>query len=314
MVFVSHFLDEVLAVADRVTIMRDGQVVRTSAASDETHTSLVEAMTGRRSGQLFPDRVPAPDDAPAVLTVEGLTREGQFSDIDLQVRAGEIVGLAGLVGAGRSELAHAIYGATRPDSGRVTIDGEPHRGTVADGIRRRIALIPESRRHQGLVMRRSVADNVTLPLLDRFRTMFGLSSRQISTVASDACRRAGVKAESMAIAVDSLSGGNQQKVLFGRSLLAAPKLLIADEPTRGVDVGAKQSIYELVVEMAANGCGVLLISSEIEEVIGLSHRIAVMRGGRIVAELTGAEMTEDNVLTAAFADVGDAASTRSEHA
>ncbi len=301
-VFVSHFLDEVLAVADRITIMRDGEVVRTSLAADESHQSLVEAMTGKRTGQMFPELIPPPVDAPDILRVEGLSYPGQFQDVNLHVRSGEILGLAGLVGAGRSELAHAIYGATRAVSGRVFIGDTAHPGGVAAGIRCGVALIPESRRHQGLILRRSVVDNVTLPLLDRFRTAFGLAGKKATAAAEAICVQAGVKAASMTINVESLSGGNQQKVLFGRALLAAPKLLIADEPTRGVDVGAKQSIYELIARLAADGCAVLLISSEIEEVLGLSHRVAVMRGGRLVAEFGGADKTETNVLNAAFAD------------
>ena len=302
-VYVSHFLDEVLAIADRITIMRNGSVVRTSAVADETHTSLVEAMTGRSVSHLFPDVAPPADDAPTVLAVESISRSGEFTDVSFTIKAGEILGLAGLVGSGRSEVAHAVYGSTRPASGRVLVNGAPHGGGVREGLRRGISLIPESRRHQGLTMRRSVADNVTLPLLDRFRSPLGISTRGTHAAANAVCEQASVKSASMSTTVDALSGGNQQKVLFGRSLLAAPDLLIADEPTRGVDVGAKQGIYELIVRMAADGCAVLLISSEIEEVLGLSHRVAVMREGRLVAELAGDRRTEADVLSAAFGQI-----------
>jgi ribose transport system ATP-binding protein len=269
-VLVSHFLREVLDLADQVTVLRDGQVVRTAATARETEESLLNAMLGRTVGATFPARQPPPADAPPVLSSEQLT-----------VRAGEIVGLAGLVGAGRSELAHALFG--RP------------RRSLASGI----AMIPESRKEQGLLLGRSVTENVSLASLGQL-SRFGLvRPRAERTAVARVLAQATVNAGQAAPA-STLSGGNQQKLLFARCLLARPRLLIADEPTRGVDVGAKRAIYELLAMLAADGLGVLLISSDVEEILGLAHRVLVMRLGKITAELTGDGMTEAAILAAAF--------------
>ncbi len=299
-VFVSHFLDEVLAIADTVTVMRDGRVVHTRPAADETKQTLVEAMTGREGGVEFP-ALPALDPAaPEVLRVRDLTKTGQFRDVSISVRAGEIVGMAGLVGAGRSEVAMAILGATRPDAGSIEVDGRQLAPGVAAALRSGVTMIPESRRDQGLFLKRSVAENAALPSLRTGLHRTGLSTNRIAEYSAGAVQRAGVRTPSLTAPVGRLSGGNQQKVLFARSLLLQPRLLLADEPTRGVDVGAKQAIYQLIVDMAAQGLAVLLISSEMEEILALSHRVLVMARGQIVGELTGPEITERAVLDAAF--------------
>ena len=301
-VYVSHFLNEVLSVADTVTVMRDGRIVRTGPARLESHASLVEGMTGRQIGEVFPPKPPAPAaDAPAVLRVEGLSSaDGKFFDVSLQVKAGEIVGLAGLVGAGRSEVAHAVYGALAVAAGSVEVGGRRLAGGVQDALASGVALIPESRRDQGLVARRPVRDNTTLPHLRRFAGWLGVRTGPEQEAALRACDQVGVRAESVLVPVATLSGGNQQKVLFARAVLGTPRLLIADEPTRGVDVGSKRAIYEALSRMAQSGCAVLLVSSELEEVIGTCHRALVMRRGRIVAEHAGDEITEENLLSAAF--------------
>ena len=301
-VYVSHFLNEVLSVADTVTVMRDGQIVRSGPASAESHASLVEGMTGRHIGEVFPPKPPVPaSDAPVVLRVEGLgSAGGEFFEVSLRVRAGEILGLAGLVGAGRSEMAHTVYGSSRADAGVVEVCGRRLSGSVSDALASGVGMIPESRRDQGLVSRRSVRDNTTLPYLRRFVGRLGIRSGQQQIAAGRACDEVGVRAPSMLVPVATLSGGNQQKVLFARSVLGEPKLLIADEPTRGVDVGSKRAIYEALNRMARSGCAVLLVSSELEEVIGTCHRALVMRRGRIVAEYSGDSMTEANLLAAAF--------------
>ena len=301
-VYVSHFLNEVLSVADTVTVMRDGRVVRTGPAEAETHESLVEGMTGRHIGEVFPPKPPAPaGDAGVVLRVEDLcSAGGEFSDVSFQIRAGEILGLAGLVGAGRSEVAHAVYGAGRVASGSVEVCDRRLSGSVEDALASGVGLIPESRRDQGLVARRPVRDNTTLPHLRRFGGRLGIRAGREQTAAGQACDEVGVRAESMLAPVEALSGGNQQKVLFARAVLGEPRLLIADEPTRGVDVGSKRAIYEALNGMARSGCAVLLVSSELEEVIGTCHRALVMRRGRIVAEYAGADMVGANLLAAAF--------------
>lgn len=300
-VYVSHFLNEVLSVADSVTVMRDGRIVRTGPAEAETHQSLVEGMTGRRIGEVFPPKPPRPaEDAPVVLQVENLSRHSEFSEVSLCVRAGEIVGLAGLVGAGRSQVAHAVYGASRSDGGYVEFCGKRLTGGVGDALARGACLIPESRRDQGLLARRPVRDNTTLPHLRRFAGWLGIRTASEEAAASRACDEVGVRAGGLSVPVSALSGGNQQKVLFARAVLGEPVLLIADEPTRGVDVGSKQAIYASINRLVDSGCAVLLVSSELDEVIGTCHRALVMRNGRIVTQFSGDELTESNLLAAAF--------------
>lgn len=304
-VFVSHFLEEVLQIADRITVMRDAKIVRTTAANDETKDSLIEAMTGRPLDAMFPHRAPVSPDAAEVLAVRNLSLHGQYSDISLTVAAGEIVVISGLVGAGRTEVLRAIYGDAPATAGTMTLAGAPYTPkTTRDAIRQGIALIPESRKDLGLVMERSVADNVTLPYLAEVEAAGLISHRRERALASERMDRVGVKAASADIAVTTLSGGNQQKVMFARALVRTPVLLLADEPTRGVDVGAKRSIYDLIASLAASGMAVLLVSSEIEEVMGLAHRIVVMHQGQLVAEFDGDTAQEELVIAAAFGAAG----------
>ena len=299
---ISHFLREVLELADSVTVLRDGKLIRTSATSEETEGSLVEAMLGRPLTTTFPPKQRAKPDAAVALVVEDLDAPG-VSGASLEVRAGEIVGIAGLVGAGRTELVRAIFGANRVRSGgaRTGTDsalGRSPRGSLDAGV----AMIPESRKDQGLIFGRSVVENTTLSEL-RAYSSFGVVRRRVERrAASEILDHCDVRAASYAEPVVALSGGNQQKVLFARTLLGEPRVLLADEPTRGVDVGAKLAIYELLVSLAADGMAILLISSELEEVLGLAHRVLVMRAGRLVAELEGDAMTESAILAAAFAD------------
>lgn len=305
-VFVSHFLDEVLQIADRVTIMRDAQIVRTSAASSETRDSLIEGMTGRPLDAMFPQRQRIDPGAPEVLRLDNLSLDGRYKDISLTVRAGEIVVISGLVGSGRTEILRAIYGDAPAQSGTMHLGDEPFKPqNTRDALRHGIALIPESRKDLGLIMERSVADNVTLPYLRDVERAGLISQRNERTLAAERMARVGVKAASPDIAVTTLSGGNQQKVLFARSLVRTPLLLLADEPTRGVDVGAKRSIYDLIVDLARSGMGVVIVSSEIEEVMGLAHRILVMHDGQLVAEFDGDHAQEEAVIAAAFGSTGD---------
>jgi simple sugar transport system ATP-binding protein/ribose transport system ATP-binding protein len=262
---------------------------------------LVEAMLGRPLTSTFPAKQPPPPDAPALLTVDGVTAPG-VDDASFVVRAGEIVGIAGLVGAGRTELARALFGAAKLSAGMVELaDGTRLGRSPSRSLSGGLALVPESRKDEGLLFGRSAIENTTLSRLGRFAragvVRRGLE-RKTARAMLERCDVRGV----FGAPVQSMSGGNQQKVLLARTLLCDPQVLIADEPTRGVDVGAKRAIYDFVAEFAGNGRGVILISSELEEVLGLAHRILVMRGGRIVAELAGGEMTENAILRAAFAD------------
>jgi ribose transport system ATP-binding protein len=259
-------------------------------------------MVGRALELIFPPKRPAPADAPPVLEATGLTRAGAVADVSLTVRAGEILGLAGLVGSGRTEVARLIFGADKLDSGEIRMEGElvKVRGPRhAAGLG--IALVPESRKEQGLVMVRSIRENATLATLGDFTTAGVMRTEREDRRTGALAERLDVRAPSLKAQVGSLSGGNQQKVLFAKWLATEPRLLIADEPTRGVDVAAKQQIHKLIADLAADGMGVLLISSEIEEVLGLAHRVLVMRGGRVVEELSGAEATQESVMRAAFA-------------
>jgi ABC-type sugar transport system ATPase subunit len=301
-VLVSHHLDEVLSVCERVTVMRDGHVVRTGPARNETAQSLVTAMVGRAVDTTYPDKRPAAADAPVVLEARALSRARAVSDVSLQVRAGEIVGLAGLVGSGRSEVARLLAGADHADAGEIVIDGAPVRlRHPRDAARHGIAMVPESRKEEGLLMMRSIRENATLATLPRFSRAGVVERQKERRYAQGLFERLDVRAPGTSARVGSLSGGNQQKVLFAKWLAIEPRTLIADEPTRGIDVAAKREIHGLIAQLAAGGMGVLLISSEIEEVLGLAHRVLVMRGGRVVEELVGEEASQERVMRAAFA-------------
>jgi ABC-type sugar transport system ATPase subunit len=299
---ISHYLDEVLAVCDTVTVMRDGRVVRTAAAAGETPQTLVAAMVGREVSLEYPAKRPPAADAPVALEVRGLTRRGALEDISFAVRAGEVVGLAGLVGSGRTEVARGIFGADSLDAGEVLLEGQPVRlRSPRQAIRHGVAMLPESRKEQGLVMMRSVRENVTLSTLPDFAEGGLVSRRKERARARELSADLSIRTPSVDAAVGTLSGGNQQKVLFARWLVRPPKVLIVDEPTRGVDVGAKRQIHDLILELADRGMAVLVISSELEEVLGLSHRVLVMRRGRIVGEFDHTEATMERVMSAAFA-------------
>lgn len=298
-VLVSHFLHEVLELADTITILRDGRLVRSGPSAGETEPSLISGMLGRSFSRTFPAKRLIDKRAAPVLEVHDLHAPGVHG-VSLDLRPGEILGLAGLIGAGRSELAGAIYGATPSSAGTIRLGAAPLTGGPAASVQRGVALIPESRKEQGIVAHRPVGENVSLASLPSLQRFGFIRRRAEGSRVRAALDRVGARADPR-VPVITLSGGNQQKVLFARALFSQPRLLIADEPTRGVDVGAKRSIYELLVEQASEGVAVLLISSEIEEILGLAHRVLVMRGGRITAELEGEAMTEANILAAAFA-------------
>jgi rhamnose transport system ATP-binding protein len=299
---ISHYLEEVLSVCDTVTVMRNGHVVQTGPAAEETKDSLVSAMIGREMTLEYPANTPAPDDAPVVLEARGLTRRGALDDVSLTVRAGEIVGLAGLVGSGRTEVARAIFGADQLDAGEILLQGQPVRVRgPRQAARLGIAMLPESRKEDGLVMIRSVRENITLPTLGDFAAAGFVNRRRERSRVSQLGRELAVRAPSVEAPVVTLSGGNQQKVLFAKWLIRRPRVLVADEPTRGVDIGAKRQIHELILRLAGEGMAVLLISSELEEVLGLAHRVEVMRRGRIVASYDRQEATMERVMASAFA-------------
>jgi ABC-type sugar transport system ATPase subunit len=304
---ISHDLDEVLSVSDVVTVMRNGQVVRTAPASEETKAKLVAGMVGRELTLTFPPKQPPPVDAPIVLEARGLTRRGVLDDVSLRIRVGEILGLAGLVGSGRTEVARALFGADLLDKGKVLVDGRSVRVRgPRQAARLGIAMLPEDRKEQGLVMIRPVRENVTLATLQDFAPAGVVLRYRERRRTRELIRDVDVRGASIDAPVVTLSGGNQQKALFAKWLVRRQRVLIADEPTRGVDVGAKHQIYELIVRLAAEGMAILLISSELEEVLGLAHRVLVMRRGRVVAELDHEQATMDRVVSAAFATTREA--------
>jgi simple sugar transport system ATP-binding protein/ribose transport system ATP-binding protein len=299
---ISHFLREVLELADTVTVLRDGKIVKTAPAAAETEASLVEAMLGRPLTSTFPPKRPPAPEAPVVLSVRDLRAPG-VEGVSFELRAGEIMGLAGLVGAGRTELARAVFGAAPIESGEILLAGGGRLGrSPRRSLRSGLAMIPESRKDDGLLFLRSTIENATLSRLGALSTAGVVRRRRERRAGRDVLERCGVRGASFSAPVSALSGGNQQKVLLARMLLCRPDVVIADEPTRGVDVGAKRAIYDFLAALAADGLGVLLISSELEEVIGLAHRVLVMRRGRLVDELVGDAIAEGAILAAAFAD------------
>jgi rhamnose transport system ATP-binding protein len=293
-IYISHRMDEIFTLGDRVTVLRDGAYVGTRNVAETNAGELVQMMVGRTIESLFP-KVEAPIGAP-VLEVRDLVRRPTTRGVGLTVRAGEIVGLAGLVGSGRSELAQTIFGVTPADSGEIRIGGEAvvvrSPGQARDlGI----AYVPEDRGTQGLVRPMSVLHNFSLAALGSL-ARFGFIDRAAERrLAVDGVQRFSVRTSSLEQVAGRLSGGNQQKIVLGKWLANHPRLLILDEPTRGIDVGAKAEIHRLMCDLARQGVAILLISSELPEVLGMSDRILVMREGRFVAEFTRAEAKPEAV-------------------
>ena len=297
--FISHRLEEIFELCRRVTTLRDGTYVGTEPVEGLTPDDLVQRMVGREVDRLYPKQDVAPGEV--ALKVSRLTREGAFTDVSFEVRRGEIVALAGLVGAGRSEVARAVFGVDRPDAGTVEVGG--HRlppGSPTAAMSAGIALVPEDRRQQGLVMDMSIERNMGLTQLRSLRRATGrgpLISRRVERDrAADWALRLRLKYARLGDAVGVLSGGNQQKVVLAKWLLTRPRVLILDEPTRGVDMATRVDIYRMIDELTRDGVAILLISSDLAEVLGASDRILVMRGGRLVAEVAAAGVTEDEVL------------------
>jgi ribose transport system ATP-binding protein len=302
-VFVSHRLDELYAVCDRVTVMRDGRTIEERTMSDISRYELVSKMLGRELAEQLSHRRGAEDDAlqatSPMLEAADLRRGRALDGVSVSIRPGEIVGLAGLLGSGRTETARVIFGADPLDSGTVTVDGTPlHLRSPADAVKHKIGFSSEDRKTEGIIAQLSVRENITLALLPHLRR-HGIVDRKRQTETVDRFIRAiGIKCSSPEQPVRELSGGNQQKVLLARWLCTNPKLLILDEPTRGIDVGAKRDIQVLVRDLADEGLAVLLISSELEEIIADSDRVVTLRDGRSVAELTGDQITENALMQA----------------
>jgi ribose transport system ATP-binding protein len=283
-VYISHRLDEIRRIGDRLTVLKDGATVASDLPAKDTPTDeLITLMTGRTVSSVFPRRTtPLPQTSP-VLSVDGLTLAGEFADVSFDLRPGEIIGLAGLVGAGRSEIVETIYGARRATSGTVTVGGKTlRRGSVDAAVGAGMGLCPEERKSQGLILDDSVHRNISLASIDRF-SRFGVStSGPERTAAHEAARSVDVRPDAPDRIIRTLSGGNQQKAVLARWLLRSCTVLLLDEPTRGVDVGARAEIYSLIRELADTGVALIVVSSDIDEVLGLSDRILVIADGSVV--------------------------------
>jgi ribose transport system ATP-binding protein len=296
--YISHRLEEIRRIGDRVTVLKDGRTVAEGIPVAEASTDrLVSLMTGRTVEYDFPPRSEPSAEQRPLLEVEGLTRHGEFEDVSLTVHAGEIVGIAGLVGSGRSEILETIYGARSADAGTVVIAGQPLQpGRVPAAVAAGVGLAPEERKSQGLLLQRSVVENVSLPVLDQFARIGLLDRDGERTAVSRRTTELDLRPPDPRRLARTLSGGNQQKAVLARWLLAGSRILLLDEPTRGVDVGARGELYRLVRDLAAEGRGVLIVSSEVPEVLGLSDRVLVLRDGRVIHEGPATDISEGDVL------------------
>jgi ribose transport system ATP-binding protein len=297
--FISHRLVEVERIADRALVLRDGKVAGELGRADISHANLVRLMVGRDLQQFFQKKhAYTPRSGPPRLRLTDVRyAQGPATPVSLEVQAGEIVGMAGLVGAGRTELAEALFGLRRLVSGEVFLDGRPvrmrsPRQSVAAGL----LLVPEDRRYHGLVLDDSVQHNIGLPNLDRLSFLRFVAGRREAALADETCRRLHVRTPSIRQTVALLSGGNQQKVVLGKWLARRPHMLIFDEPTRGIDVGAKSEIYGLMDQLAGEGVGILMISSDLEEILGMSDRVLVMHQGRLAGELPRDRLSEEAIM------------------
>lgn len=293
--FISHKFDEIFRIADNYTVFRDGQLIGDGAIADVTEPELVKMMVGRDVSQIFPERESNPGDT--VLKVAGYAHPTEFEDISFTLRTGEILGFYGLVGAGRSEFMQALFGITRPSAGMVEIDGNRVQiKSPADAVDSGIVYVPEDRGKQGAILDLPIFQNVTLPSLGRISNRGFLKLAEEFKLAREYTERLDLRAASLDTHVGNLSGGNQQKVVIAKWLATQPKVIILDEPTKGVDIGSKAAVHEFMAELAAQGLAVIMVSSEIPEVLGMSDRVIVMREGRMVAELENGDLQPETLV------------------
>ncbi len=298
MIYIAHRMEEIFEICDRITVLRDGEWIGTRRADETDVDELIRMMVGRDiKNHHFREPVEPGEER---LRVEGLTRAGQVEDVSFSIRSGEIVGLTGLMGAGRTETARLLFGIDSPDRGTVRVDGKEVRiRHPVDAIREGIAFVTENRKEEGLVLSLSVRENLSLPNLEALSTRGVIRSREEERLVEELIRQLSIKTAGPGQEVRFLSGGNQQKVVIGKWLAASPRVLILDEPTRGVDIGAKEEIYRLMNRLTREGMAILLISSDLPEVLGMSDRVLVMYQGRITAEFAREEATQEKILAAA---------------
>ena len=298
-IYISHRMEEIMRLSDDITVIRDGTYITTRERQDVTIEELIALMVGRTMDKIYPPReVPAPElSINPVLSVEGFSRDGEFNDISFEVRPGEILGFFGLIGSGRSEVMNALFGMKHA-TGTVTLNGEAVQITSAvQAIEKGIGFVTENRKEEGLVLSHSVGANISMVALKNFASRLGFLSNSRERAAADIeVARLAIKTASLDTIAGTLSGGNQQKIVLAKWLLTQPKVLILDEPTRGVDVGAKFEIYKIIRQLAAEGTAILLVSSELPEVLGLSDRVVVMNEGKRTATAAGADLTPEKIM------------------
>jgi rhamnose transport system ATP-binding protein len=301
-IFISHRLEELFALADRVTTLRDGEYVGTREMANVTTDELIQMMVGRKLDDLFPKQ--DVEIGEVVLEVDNLSVNGAFKDVSFKLHAGEILGMAGLVGAGRTDVARSIFGVKPASAGDIKIDGETvHINSPQQAMALGVGYVPEDRQNHGLILPMTIGDNVTLPMLDSYATKGWLHPKQEKVAAVEAAQKLEVKAYGIDQKAAELSGGNQQKVVLAKWLSTNPRILILDEPTRGIDVGTKAAVHRLMSQLASEGMAILMISSELPEVLGMSDRILVMREGYITKEFDRSEATQENLMMAATGTV-----------
>jgi len=299
-IYISHRLDEIFEIADTVTVFRDGKCINTSQIKEISKQQLIQMMVGRKLDEAFPEKKSVAGEE--ILSLRGVTRKGVIEDISFSLRKGEILGITGLVGAGRTELARAIFGADEIDEGEFYLDGNPVEiSSPIDAIKKGISLLTEDRKLYGLILGMSVRENIVLASLRNFSKFFVVKKKQQKDIADKFINELRIKTPSQEQLVRNLSGGNQQKVVLSKWLLANSKVIIFDEPTKGIDVGAKIEIYQLMRNLAEDGVGIIMISSELPEIIGMSDRIIVMNEGRITGELDKQNATQAKIMSYATA-------------
>ncbi len=297
-VYISHRMEEIFTICDRISVLRDGQFIGTKLIRETTFDEIVHMMVGRQIGERFPKR--SVQIGEERLRVEGLTQNGVFHNVSFTVRAGEILGVAGLMGAGRTEIMEAIFGIRKTDAGTVYLNQQPVKITSPrQAVEYGMAFITEDRKGKGLVLQMSVRENLTLPKAGQLATIGFIDNKKENELVRSLIERLHIKAASAEMEVKSLSGGNQQKVVFGKWLAMNPSILILDEPTRGVDVGAKKEIYEMMNELAAQGVAIIMVSSELPEILGMSDRIMVVHEGKVTAILQNDNVDQETIMRAA---------------
>lgn len=304
-IYISHKMDEIFQIADRITVMRDGQFIETRAAKDFNQETLIRLMVGRTISELFPKINSQKGEV--ALEVEDLTQKSKFRNISFKVRRGEVFGFAGLMGAGRSELMESVFGLRKVDAGRIKVNGKEVKiKSPADAIRNKIALITDDRQLKGLNLKASVKDNITIVNLRKFtRFKQVLQFEKENSITDDEIKKLRIRVHSRNQIVDTLSGGNQQKVVLSKWLLNDPEIIILDEPTRGIDIGAKAEIYEMIKNLAERGKAIILVSSELPEIIGLCDRVIVLYHGSISGEFERNQFNQEKIMNAAMGNMSN---------